>query len=238
MSTLSRMFGVLSAVILMGAVVVSGSIGTLAQDGEVQVENQMGGQFVSIHEGSCDSPVAASSWDVGEAYLPGTGPEDDEAGEVRGSTDAVAVLILDETVGTNFGEVLDEGQYILAVHRDSENFGDIVACGALGGVVDDGRLVVGLAPVSDSGIQGVAVIDEDSSGFLGLGDDQLSVRVYLLVDIVLSDDMDQTNGMATPVTDEEMDDDMAATVEADTDDMVSTPDDADMDDDASPEAEG
>lgn len=238
MSTLSRMFGVLSAVILMGAVVVSGSIGTLAQDDEVQVENQMGGQLVSIHEGSCDEPVAASSWDVGEAYLPGADPTDDESGEMRGSTDAVAVLIMDETVDTNFGDVLDEGQYILAVHRDAENFGDIVACGALGGIVDDGRLVVGLAPVSDSGIQGVAVIDEDSSGFLGLGDDQLSVKVYLLVDIVLTDDMDQTNGMATPVMDEEMDDDMAATVEADTDDMDGTPDDADMDDEASPEAEG
>jgi hypothetical protein len=225
MSNVTRLLAFVSALALVGAFVIAAPRSLNAQDDATpEVQSQVGGYFVAIHEGTCEEPVAASSWDVGEAHLPGVDDDQDE-GEMRGSTDAVPVLIVDETVGTDFGNVLDDGQYLIAVHESAENFGNIVACGALGGVVDDGRLVIGLEEVGGSGVQGVAVIDEDSGGILGLGDDELSIKVYLLTSEVMGAETEtDAAAAATPVAGAAEDDmdDAAATVEAGADEGAAT----------------
>jgi hypothetical protein len=185
------------AVLLMGGVLYASTLSALAQESTPEVDNQVGGQFVAIHEGTCDNLTEATTHDVGEAFLPGTDDEEGDDNELRGSRDAVAVLTVDETIGTTFGDLLDEGEHALVVHASAGEVGTIVACGAIGGVVDNGRLVIGLLPVDNSGIQGVAVFDEDEEGFLGLGDDEVSIRIYLIAEQAISAD-DATAEAATP----------------------------------------
>jgi plastocyanin len=74
--------------------------------------------------------------------------------------------------------------------------GDLVACGSLGGVVDAGRLTVGLEPLDDSDVRGVVVLDDDIEGNLGLEENQIQMYVYILVDIEVA--MEQTGAQATP----------------------------------------
>jgi len=56
----------------------------------------------------------------------------------------------------------------------------IDACGAIVGPKQDGKLVVALTAVGDSKVSGIAILDEDNSGVLGLGRDQVQVTVYLV----------------------------------------------------------
>jgi hypothetical protein len=211
----------------------------VAQESTPEIDNQVGGQFVAIYEGTCDSLTADSVHDLGEAFLPGTDDEEGDDNVLRGSTDAVAVLTVDETIETTFGDLLDDGEHTLVVHATAGDLGTIVACGAIGGVVDDGRLVVGLLPVDNSGIQGVAVFDEDEEGFLGLGDDEVHVRVYLLAEQAISAD-DVTAGAATP-EDASAVEEAAGTVEAGVEDAAATAEDVVedvVDDEGTPETEG
>jgi hypothetical protein len=197
MSQIKRILVGVFAVLLMGGVLYASTLSALAQESTPEVDNQVGGQFVAIHEGTCDNLTEATTHDVGEAFLPGTDDEEGDDNELRGSRDAVAVLTVDETIGTTFGDLLDEGEHALVVHASAGEVGTIVACGAIGGVVDNGRLVIGLLPVDNSGIQGVAVFDEDEEGFLGLGDDEVSIRIYLIAEQAISAD-DATAEAATP----------------------------------------
>jgi hypothetical protein len=211
------------------------SLSLAAQESTPEVENQVGGQFVAIHEGTCDNLTEASAFDIGEAFLPGTDDEEGDDNELRGSRDAVAVLTAEATIETSFGGMLDDAEHALVVHASQSEMGSIVACGAVGGVVDDGRLVIGLLPVANSGITGVAVLDEDEEGFLGLGEDEVSVRVYLIAEQATSED-DATAEAATP-DDASAAEGAAATVEAGAEGAAATVEDA-AEDMATPETEG
>jgi plastocyanin len=150
---------------------------------------------VAIHQGSCDDPAEQPSFDLGEAALAGILDEGEDQ-EFRGPGDAVPVIIGNYIIQANYDTLLDEQSHVVAVHRSADEMGDLVACGSLGGVVDAGRLTVGLEPLDDSGVRGVAVLDEDAEGNLGLEDNQIQMYVYILVDIERA--MEQTGAQATP----------------------------------------
>jgi hypothetical protein len=178
----------LCAAVLMGGMLSTSAV-SAAQEATPVVENQVGGQFVTIHTGACDTLGEAPAFEVGAAFLPGTDDEDSEGNELRGSRAAVPVLVAEATIESDFGEVLDDAEHALVVHASESDLQTIEACGALGGVVEDGRLVVGLTPVNDSGIEGIAVVDED--------EDELNVKVYLLAEQAMSEE-EEAGGMATP----------------------------------------
>ncbi|MGE3798125.1 MAG: hypothetical protein AB7G88_09800 [Thermomicrobiales bacterium] len=194
------------------------------------------GYPIAMHLGTCDDLTAEPEKDLGEARLPGIGDNEDDA-EIRGSTGAVGVLVANETVDLSFDNVLDENQYAIAVHQSSEEFGTIVACGEIGGRVADGQLIFGLRSVNESGVSGIAIIDEDSSGILGLGDDELSVKVYLLVEGMTVDQ----SGATASAGDENGLDDTETTAESAVDqtgEEVEEAVDNIGDDAATPETEG
>lgn len=67
---------------------------------------------------------------------------------------------------------------VIAVHQSSAEYATIVACGNVGGVdhEDQDEVVVGLAPVGESGVRGYAIFEFDAVLF---GDDRTEVTIYL-----------------------------------------------------------
>jgi plastocyanin len=107
---------------------------------------------VDLLAGSCAEPGETVA-DLAKAVV----PEGDDAatpGEVIPAAVSVTVvdaLIADLTGGDRFIAVTDEA-------------GETVACGALGGPVVAGEVVVGLGEVGESGVSGVAVLREERTG--------------------------------------------------------------------------
>jgi len=118
---------------------------------------------VAIHEGTCAKPVAQPKWDIKNAQLIGTGSSSvDHLG-----SGGVPVNEASATVDAKLDDVA-KSPYVIAVHASPEDYSKIVACGVVAGPKVDGKLVVALLPVSGSGISGVATLDEDTSGVLGI----------------------------------------------------------------------
>ena len=130
---------------------------------------------VAVHEGTCDNPTAEPLFDLGNAVAPGTG--EDEPETVGQQTGAI-VLQTDGTIDATLDD-LGNAPHVVAVHQSPEEYDTIIACGEIAGIKTDGRLVVALAPVGDSTTVGVAVFNEDESGVLGLGEDQVQGTVYV-----------------------------------------------------------
>ncbi len=134
---------------------------------------------VAIHHGTCDSPTTAPAFGLGETRPIGS-TADDEGETVRGVPPERPVLFTEETINATFDDLFDAEQpHLIAIHESAQTFGTMLACGQLGGVEDDGRIVVALRPVGESRLAGVAVLDEDESGFLGLGETEIQITVYL-----------------------------------------------------------
>ncbi|HEY8445634.1 MAG TPA: cupredoxin domain-containing protein [Thermomicrobiales bacterium] len=138
---------------------------------------------VAIHQGTCDQPVAETAFELGNAMTFGleADEEDDEpqADEIRGTSPDVPVLRAQATIDATFDDLLDQ-PHLIAVHESTQAMGTIIACGNLGGVVDDGRLAVAILPTQEGGPTGVAILDEDTEGILGIGEDQVRIAVYLV----------------------------------------------------------
>ncbi|MEJ7838413.1 MAG: hypothetical protein WKF81_06320, partial [Thermomicrobiales bacterium] len=130
---------------------------------------------VAIHEGTCDSPVSQPAWDIDNTVPYGQG---DDA-EVLGTTSIAPVLETSATIDANL-DTLGNNEYVVVVHASPNDFDSIVACGDIAGMKSDGRLVFALVPTTDSEVSGIAILNEDSEGILGLGDDQIQVTVYLM----------------------------------------------------------
>jgi len=134
------------------------------------------GYPVAIHEGTCDDPTAEPAWQVDPAVTVGVDQDDPEiigtsvTSNVSTSSSAIDVS-LDDLGGSD---------HIVAIHASSEEFGTLVACGQVAGVKDDEKLVVALTPVGDSGVYGIAILDEDEAGFFDLGEDQTQLTVYVI----------------------------------------------------------
>ena len=108
------------------------------------------------------------------------------------------------TVELSLEDILAEDHSIM-VHQSEDEMGTILACGSIGGHDVDGRFLVGISPVADSGYAGIAWLTDN-------GDGTTAVEVTLL--------QTGTAGMH-----DTMDDDMS------TDDDSMSDDDMSMDDD-------
>ncbi|MBW3634422.1 MAG: cupredoxin domain-containing protein, partial [Chloroflexi bacterium] len=140
----------------------------------------------AIHEGTCEDPVAEPAF-ILTNLAPRSGDDLAAAEEAfRGTPTGSLVLASETTVDVPFDDLLDRGPYAIAVHESVAGFGSLLACGEIGGVEVDSRVVVGLRSVERSGAAGIAILDDDDSGFLGLGEDQTQISVYLMRDLGLA----------------------------------------------------
>lgn len=146
------------------------------------------GYPIAIHQGTCEDLTAQPNHELGDAVTHGSNNED---AETVGTTEAIPVVMgTSSTVSATIGDLADEGNAI-AVHASAEDYDTILACGNVAGINDDGTLVIALNSSEDSTVVGVAILDEDSGGFLGLGDDEVQATVYLF-------DTEEDGAAATP----------------------------------------
>jgi hypothetical protein len=192
-----RQLFVLSFALVFGLASAAGAV--VAQE-----DVATGGYPVTIHQGDCENPGADVVHDLGTA----TSRADMEDAEMRGQEET-PVYEVDENVGGTFDD-LTEASHVILIHESQDNFGTAIACGNIGGADVDGRIIIPLQPVGDD-INGVAILNEDDAGFLGLGDDEVNVTVYLFQETML-DDAEGTP-IAVPEDDDEMVDEETPTPE-------------------------
>lgn len=183
----------LAATALASVLLVTGTVDFAAQEASPTPPTDRGVAYpVSIHEGTCQDPVAQP---VGLTLDTEVAGYDDEESAIIGTATQPPVLvaeaeldaILDELAGT---------PHVVAVHASAEAYGEIVACGQIAGYVDDGKLVFGLQPADGSEVSGIAILDDaptpidealealDREDLLDeselLGDGELLLSVYIL----------------------------------------------------------
>ena len=123
--------------------------------------------------GTCAEQTAAAppAFTIGAAVAPG-----DDAADAA-LVGATPVLVASARVATLIDDLLLNGNPHAVVARQG---GAVVGCGEVSGSIVDGELLVGLRPVGANGFAGVALLDRDDRGILGLGEQEVSVRVFLL----------------------------------------------------------
>lgn len=161
------------AVAVGSAAFTQGGVPASAQEGDPPV--------VALHRGSCSELEAAPVADLG-VLAPYGQVEGQEAAVFRGLvTNNQGVMFSSLTLEMPFDDVFSEQtQHALAVHQDAATFGTLLACGEAAGADVDGRVVIGLQPVGDARYAGIAILDDDDAGFLGLGENQTQIATYLV----------------------------------------------------------
>src|SRR5699024_8462575 len=102
----------------------------------------------------------------------GSGDDDADVDTIGTGPAVPVVLSVSNTLDTSLDDLANDG-YAIAVHKSADEYAEIVACGNVAGVKDDGKLVVALNSLDDNSIVGIAILNEDNSGVLGLGDDEV-----------------------------------------------------------------
>ena len=114
-----------------------------------------------IHTGTCDALGGV------EYPLTDAGQQD---GDQEGTNPAVIIAESTTTIPASLDDLLAE-PHALNVHLSADDMGTYVACGDLGGVVVEDRLVIGLAELNGSGLSGI--------GILTATGDETEVRFFL-----------------------------------------------------------
>lgn len=146
--------------IRLAAAVLVISLGTLAVNAQ---EDRDPPHPAHIHSGSCN--------DLGDIVYPLTDIALATAGEVFGAASAVPVEQSETTIQASLTDIL-AAPHAVNIHESAGAIQNYIACGDIGGRVIDGKLLIGLQELRDSGHQGVAVLDGSSA-------DATTVTVYL-----------------------------------------------------------
>jgi len=129
-----------------------------------------------IHVGTCDDldPNPVMPLNNIEPITSGDDDDDDDeqSSDAQGVLTASQVLYAESDDGDqlSWDDMLAQSHSI-NVHESDENVQNYIACGEIGGVVVDDKLVIALHPVNDSGYHGIAILEKD--------DDNIDVEVYL-----------------------------------------------------------
>ena len=196
------------AAILALGLTLAGLSPALAQDEAMTPAAGEGDPPVAaLHAGDCADSEGAPIADLGMVAPYGTAQGQD-AVDFRGvQTDAPPLLSTNVTLDMPFDDVFSEQQpHAMAIHQNAASFGTLIACGEVAGVEVDGRVVIGLRPLNESGYGGVAVLDDDDAGFLGLGENQTQIAIYLIGDLTTAPQTDAVpaaEAEATPLADGE-----------------------------------
>jgi hypothetical protein len=171
---------VLAVFILVASLIAGGSL-VSAQDSTQEATIPTHPAFV--HEGDCTnltSNPAATLDDVTVRNPDEAGDED--APEPQGALDAPMVLHSDSTADISLDDLLAE-PHSIAIRASAEETDVVLACGSIGGLVQDDELYIALAPQDDSGFYGIAKLSKD--------DDGTQVEIFLV--------QPNESGAATPV---------------------------------------
>jgi hypothetical protein len=187
-SFLSAAFG-----LVLGAAVVTGGAGVMAQDatptGGTDAMAQdatpvagMQSRPMHIHAGSCP--------DVGEVVAPlndlavAAGMMNQADASMDDMARGIPVEYSFTTVELPLDAIMAE-DHAINVHESAENIGNYIACGDLAGTVDaNGSLAVGLRELNGSGYAGVALLSPNAN-------DANSTDVW----VFLAQDLHEDDGM-------------------------------------------
>jgi hypothetical protein len=140
-----------------------------------------------IHSGTCETlgdvvqplPNVVFGGAAGDMASPMASPV---AG--MGAASAVPAAAVSTTVDMALTDILAE-DHAINYHESMENIQNYIACGAIGGTIDaQGNLFVGLAEQNDSGISGIAWLQEQGE--------------ETVVTVFLSQEAGAAGAMATP----------------------------------------
>jgi hypothetical protein len=145
------------------------------------------GYPVAVHEGSCAEPASEAAFAIDNAVQVAAADEEDDDVEIIGNVQGPIVYQASSTLDVTL-EDLGETDHVIAVHASDDDFGDVIACGQLAGVQQDGRVTVALAPVGDSTVSGIALVETGETGALDLGDEQVQVTIYIFDSEIGEDD--------------------------------------------------
>ena len=148
-------FGAVLALVL-GSVAMIGALGARAHEGTPHPAH--------IHSGTCETlgDVVYPLNDVGMGEM---------SGEAVGAAAAIPVDVSVTTVEAALADIV-AGEHAINVHQDSENMGNYITCGDIGGaMMGESDLVIGLGELNDSGYSGVALLHDN-------GDGTTEVRVF------------------------------------------------------------
>ncbi len=189
---------------------------------EMSGDDMMMGSMVPhpshIHAGDCSMPgdVIVGLSDVGVV-----------GNEAQGAESHTHVDIGLSSVDLALADILAADHSIM-VHQSADDMGTILACGSIGGHDVDGRFLVGISPVDDSGYAGIAWLTDNGDGTTDVEVTLLQTGSMGMHDSMDDDSMsdDSMDDMSDDMDDDSMDDDMSDDM---SDDDMS--DDDDMEDD-------
>lgn len=115
-----------------------------------------------IHSGTCETlgEVVVPLADVAPLGSDSVGPE--SAIPIKTSTTRIEMPL----------QAIIDGGHAINIHKSADEIDTYIACGAVGGIIGDDNLVIGLGELNDSGHSGVAVLETDG--------DATNVTVYLV----------------------------------------------------------
>ena len=179
--------------------------GVLAQDDmsdDMAGDDMMMGSMVPhpahIHAGDCTMPgeVIVPLSDVGVV-----------GNDAQGAESHTHVDIGLSTVDLALADILAADHSIM-VHQSADD-GTVLACGSIGGHDVDGRFLVGISPVADSGYAGIAWLTDNGDGTTGVEVTVLNTG-DMGMHVAMDDDMAGDDmAMDDEMSDESMDDDMS-----------------------------
>ena len=128
------------------------SLATLCIVQTVSAQDESTAYPAHIHAGTCDDigEVEASLEDLME-------PAGDRVGGEEASVAAASFSIIPNSLDSLLSD-----SFAIDVHQEGDD--DAIACGEIGGVLDDrGALIIGLRPLDDSGFSGIAYLTPNAS---------------------------------------------------------------------------
>lgn len=135
------------------------------------------GYPIALYEGTCDSLAAEPAYKMGNAVTFDAANDNDVKTIGRGEP-APPLVHVSVTVESSL-EDLGSQQHAIVVHASAEEYESILACGNILGAVEEGRLAIALQPTEGSSVVGVAILSEETSGALGLGENEVQATVYV-----------------------------------------------------------
>jgi plastocyanin len=117
-----------------------------------------------IHAGTCET--------LGDVVEPLTDVASPDTGDAAAGLASALPVESSVTRVTMPLQSLLDGEHAVNVHKSADEIDVYIACGAIGGVASDDRLVIGLGELNDSGYTGVAVLEGDGEA--------TDVTVYLV----------------------------------------------------------
>ncbi len=146
------------------------------------------GYPVAVHEGTCAEPASEAAFEIDNAVQVAAADEEDDDVNIVGTAQGPIVFQASGAIDATL-EDLGDADHVVAVHASDDDFGDVIACGQIAGVEQDGRVTVALSPVGDSTVSGIALVETGETGTFDLEDDQVQVTVYIFDSEIGEDDM-------------------------------------------------